>query len=73
MQKINTDKSYRESLHRIVIDHIPKDVVNKNNRLKLWKYGYNEEYDVVVISKDGTIGENVNIEGLYIALPSKPT
>lgn len=73
MQKISTDKSYRESLHRIVIDHIPKDVVNKNNRLKLWKYGYNEEYDVVVISKDGTIGEIVNIEGLYIALPSKPT
>ena len=73
MQKISTDKSYRESLHRKVTDHIPKEVLLKNNRSKLWKYGYNEEYDMVVISKDGTIGEVVNIEGLYIALPSKPT
>ena len=66
------DKSYRESLHRKVINHIPEEVISKVNKKYGWKYGYNKEHDIVVISKDGTIGEIVNIEGLYIALPSKP-
>jgi hypothetical protein len=39
------------------------------NRLKKWKYGYNKEYDVVVISKTGQIGEIYSIQNLLIALP----
>lgn len=34
--------------------------------------GYNADYDFVVISHDGTIGEVVEIQGLRIALPQKP-
>jgi hypothetical protein len=37
-----------------------------------WLYGYNEQYDVVVISKSGKIGEVVEISGLKIALPATP-
>jgi hypothetical protein len=37
-----------------------------------WLYGYNEQYDVVVISKTGKIGEVVEISGLKIALPATP-
>jgi hypothetical protein len=32
-------------------------------------YGYNEKYDLIVISKTGQIGEIVNIYGLVVALP----
>lgn len=69
MQKIDT--SYRRSLHEVV-DIIPQEVIEKRNRKKSWDYGYNKEYDMVVISKDGTIGEIISIEGLAIALPSAP-
>ena len=37
-----------------------------------WLYGYNEQYDVVVISKNGKIGEVIEISGLKIALPIAP-
>jgi hypothetical protein len=40
--------------------------------VRSWIYGYNEQYDVVVISKTGQIGEIVNISGLHIALPLAP-
>ena len=70
MQKIN--KSYRRSLHKVVLNHVPQDVIEKGNIKKSWKYGYNAEYDFVVISKDGTLGEIISIEGLVIGLPSVP-
>jgi hypothetical protein len=35
-------------------------------------YGYNQKYDVIVISKTGEIGEIVDISGLKIALPKAP-
>jgi hypothetical protein len=35
-------------------------------------YGYNEQYDMVVISRTGQIGEIVNIQGLIVALPAVP-
>jgi hypothetical protein len=44
-------------------------VIKKNNRLKKWHYGYNKEYDVVVISKTGMIDEIYEVQGLRIALP----
>jgi hypothetical protein len=37
-----------------------------------WLYGYNEQYDVIVISKSGKIGQVVEISGLKIALPITP-
>ena len=37
-----------------------------------WLYGYNEQYDVIVISKTGKIGQVVEISGLKIALPLTP-
>ena len=52
--------------------HIPKAVVSNKNRAKTWYYGYNEKYDMVVISKSGQIGDVININGLYIALPPAP-
>ena len=44
----------------------------KKNRARSWRYGYDEKYDMVIISKDGTIGDVYLIEGLYIALPLEP-
>ena len=55
-----------------VVTPISKSVIESNNKKKSWNYGYNEKYDVVVISKDGTIGEVVEIQNLKIALPSVP-
>ena len=57
------------SLYKVVDDYVPYKKINKYNNLKKWKYGYNTDYDMVVISKDGMIGEVVHINGLYIALP----
>lgn len=58
-------------LHQ-VIDIIPNDKLKSGNRNKSWEYGYNATYDVVIISKDGTIGEIYEVNGLNIALPRKP-
>ena len=55
-----------------VPDYIPKAVVSNKNRTRSWVYGYNEQYNVVVISNTGQIGEVVKISGLYIALPLAP-
>ena len=70
MQKI--DRSYRRSISRVVENHIPEDVLKKNNRKRSWKYGYNDEFDMVVISKDGTVGQVLEINELKIALPEQP-
>lgn len=42
------------------------------NKAKSWKYGYDESINVIIISKDGTLGEIYNINGLNIGLPDKP-
>ena len=52
--------------------YIPNQVLAAKNRAKTWKYGYNSKYDVIVISKDGTVGEVYEIQNLRIALPKKP-
>jgi hypothetical protein len=56
-------------LYEVIKDPIPKDVVLKGNKAGSWEYGYNPKYDVIVISKDGTIGPVYEINGLKIALP----
>ena len=60
---------YKQDLYHIVEDHIKPKVLSRMNRLKKWKYGYNKEYDMVVISKTGQIGEIYSIQNLLIALP----
>ena len=60
---------YEQSLYHIVEDHIKPKVVNRLNRLKKWKYGYDKDHDVVVVSKTGQIGEIYSIQNLLIALP----
>jgi hypothetical protein len=70
MQEI--DRSYRRNLHSVVLDHIPEDVILQGNTDTSWDYGYNTDYDMVVISKDGTIGQIIEINTLKIALPAQP-
>lgn len=60
------------TLYSVVNDYIPKAVISKKNNSRSWVYGYNEQYNVVVISKTGQIDEVVNINGLHIALPASP-
>ena len=51
---------------------IPKNILTRKNKARTWSYGYNEKYDLVNISKDGTIGEVIHVSGLRIALPKAP-
>jgi hypothetical protein len=60
---------YQQTLYTILEDYINPKILKKNNRYKKWEYGYNKEYDFVVISKDGTIGQIYEIQGLKIAIP----
>ena len=63
---------YEQSLVKTVEDHIKPKVLKRNNRYKKWEYGYDVEHDVVIISKNGTIGEVIEIQNLKIALPKEP-
>ena len=65
-------KDVQNSLCSVVHDYIPRTVLNTKNKSGSWEYGYNEKYDVVVISKTGKIGTILNINGLHIALPETP-
>lgn len=65
-------KEDRNNLYSIVNNHVPPNVLSTKNKKKSWEYGYDEKYDMIVISKDGTIGEVYNVNGLLIALPSTP-
>jgi hypothetical protein len=60
---------YENTLFRVLPDYIKSSVLKKENRLKTWKYGYNKQHDMVVISKTGKIGEIYEIQNLKIALP----
>jgi len=62
---------YEQTLYKILEDAIPENVIKSNNKKRLWQYGYNKEYDVVVISKSGMIGEVYEIQNLKIALPKE--
>lgn len=66
------NESQNNSLYRVLQNYIPKDALESKNRARSWLYGYNEKYDLVVISKTGQIGEIINISGLVIALPLAP-
>ena len=60
------------NLYKISNDHISKNALNARNRAKKWVYGYDKDYDLIVISKDGTIGDIYDINGLKIAIPKAP-
>ena len=52
---------------------IPPTVLKTKNKARSFTYGYDDKYDIVVISKDGTVGEIWNINGVKVALPSIPS
>lgn len=60
------------NLYIVLEDYVSKSTVVNKNKRKNWEYGYNKDYDLVVISKDGTIGDIYNINGVKIALPLVP-
>ena len=62
---------YEQTLYKVLEDYVKPKVLKRMNRYKKWEYGYNEEHDLVVISKTGEIGEIYEIQGLVIALPKE--
>ena len=62
---------YKQELYTILKDYITPSTLKKYNKNKKWEYGYNEQHDIVVISKDGTIGDVYEIQNLKIALPQQ--
>ena len=66
------NEGQNNSLCRVLKDQIQAAVISNKNRVRSWIYGYNEQYDVVVISKSGQIGQIIEISGLKIALPAAP-
>ena len=63
--------SYKQTLYAEIENVINPKILKKNNRYKKWEYGYNKEYDFIVISKTGKIGQVVEIQNLRIALPAE--
>ena len=62
---------YKQSLVK-VIEPVKRTTISRLNKGKKWKYGYNKEHDIIVISKTGQIGEIIEIQNLAIALPKAP-
>jgi len=62
---------YKQTLYKI-IEPIKLTTVHRLNKGKKWKFGYNKDHDIVVLSKSGQIGDIYDIQGLKIALPKAP-
>ena len=62
---------YEQNLVNI-IEPIKKTTISRLNKGRKWKYGYNKDHDVVVLSHNGQIGDIYEIQGLKIALPKPP-
>ena len=62
---------YEQTLYKI-IDPIKKTTLSRLNKGKKWKYGYDKEHDIIILSKTGQIGEIYEIQNLRIALPKPP-
>ena len=62
---------YNQSLVKVV-EPVKLTTITRMNRGKKWKYGYNKEHDIIVISKTGQIGEIIEVQNLRIALPKVP-
>ena len=61
---------YEQTLYKVV-EPIKKTTINRLNKGKKWKYGYNKEHDIVVISKTGQIDQVIEIQNFQIALPKE--
>jgi hypothetical protein len=59
---------YEQNLFKVV-EPIKKTTISRLNKGKKWKYGYNKEQDLVVISRTGQIGDIYEIQNFKIALP----
>ena len=62
---------YNQNLYKILDNYIKPKILKRNNRYKKWEYGYNEDHDIIIISKTGEIGEIYEIQNLKIALPKE--
>ena len=62
---------YEQTLYK-VIEPIKLNTIKRLNKSKKWKYGYNKEHDIVVLSRSGVIGDIYEIQGFKIALPKAP-
>ena len=62
---------YDQSLYKIV-EPVKINTIKRLNKSKSWKYGYDKENDIVVISRTGQIGDIYEIQNLKIALPKQP-
>jgi len=62
----------QNSIFKILKNYIPKNVLVNKNKAKTWIYGYNEKYKLVVISRDGTLGDIYEISNVIIGLPKTP-
>ena len=62
---------YEQSLVKTV-EPIKRTTISRMNKGKKWKYGYNKEQDLIVLSRNGQIGEIIEIQDLVIALPKVP-
>lgn len=71
-KKADLQNEDQSKLYSVVTDYIDKNVVKNRNNKKAWVYGYDEKYNIVIASKDGTLGEVYNVNGLYIGLPAVP-
>lgn len=65
-------KDGQNNLYSIQKDFVSPSILSNKNRARSWIYGYNDKYDIVVISKNGQVGQIVNISGLNIGLPPVP-
>jgi len=62
---------YEQTLYKVLDNYIKASTIKKKNRHKSWKYGYDEDHDMVIISKTGKIGEIYEIQNFKIALPAE--
>jgi hypothetical protein len=62
---------YKQTLYKVLPDYIKPKILKRMNRYNKWEYGYNEDHDVIVISKTGQIGDIYEIQNLKIALPKQ--
>jgi len=63
---------YQKLFGSIRRDIVPEDFKLDNNASRKWKYGYNKQFDIIIISKDGTLGEIYELGDLKIGLPAEP-
>ena len=62
---------YEQSLVK-TIEPIKKTTISRLNKGRKWKYGYDKEHDIIILSHSGQIGEIIEIQNLAIALPKVP-